>query len=62
MAFKKASFGSKNPTGDKAFNKITNNAFGPDANGKSPKSPPTGKKKPEKKGGYDCATQSFRSM
>lgn len=37
MAFKKAKFGSKNPTGDKAFNKIAHTAFTDNAPGaKSP--------------------------
>lgn len=68
MAFKKAQFGSKNPTGDKAFNQITQNVFGPDAAGKSPKTAkPAGQKaggKPMGKGkpSYDCATNTFRNQ
>jgi hypothetical protein len=61
MAFKKAQFGSKNPTGDKAFNAITKNTFGPDAMGKSPKTEkPAAKKKPAGPA-YDTATNTYRS-
>lgn len=64
MAFKKAQFGSNNPTGDKAFNAITKNTFGPDAMGKSPKTekkPMPGKKKPAGGPAYDTATNTYRS-
>lgn len=49
MAFKKAKFGSKNPTGDKAFNKIAKHAFTDSAPGAKSSAPPA----PDDDGDFD---------
>ena len=62
MAFKKAKFGSKNPTGDKTFNKITKHVF--TDNSKPPPKPDADGDfdgdEDDQRPSYDTATNTFR--